>query len=98
MNGIKAVIFDWGGVLIDNPTPALVAYVSATLGVPAERFAQVREKHYLPFLKGRISEEEFWRGRAVTCRCPLRVSPLSGVRRSAGRTFPDRRCSTWSPS
>ncbi len=61
MNGIKAVIFDWGGVLIDNPTPALVAYCSATLGVPAARFAEVRETHYPPFLRGQISEEEFWR-------------------------------------
>lgn len=61
MNVIKAVIFGWGGVLIDNPTPALVAYCSATLGVSAERFAEARETHYPPFLRGQISEEEFWK-------------------------------------
>jgi len=73
MNVIKAVIFDWGGVLIDNPTPALVAYCSATLGVSAERFAEAREAHYPPFLRGQISEEEFWK-RACS---DLQVTPPS---------------------
>ena len=61
MRLIKAIIFDWGGVLIDNPAPTLAAYCSEALGVPPERFAQVRETHYPAFLKGLISEDEFWR-------------------------------------
>jgi len=59
---IKAVIFDWGGVLIDNPASALASYCSEALKVPPDNFAQVREAHYPPFLKGLISEKEFWRG------------------------------------
>jgi len=61
MNVIKAVIFDWGGVLIDNPAAGLIEYCSEALGVPPERFAEARETHYPPFLKGEISEKEFWR-------------------------------------
>ena len=98
MNVIKAVIFGWGGVLIDNPTPALVAYCSATLGVSAERFAEARETHYPPFSEGRSRRENSGKGCAVTCRWPLRPFHRCGGRRSAGRMFPDRRCSTWSPS
>ncbi len=60
MNAIKAVIFDWGGVLIDDPFHSMVAYCSTALGVPEERFAQVREAYYPEFLKGLISEKEFW--------------------------------------
>ena len=61
MSAIKAVIFDWGGVLIDNPFSDLVAYCSEALDVPSDRFAEVREAHYPAFLKGLISEKEFWR-------------------------------------
>lgn len=60
MNTIKAVIFDWGGVLIDNPFQSVVSHCSTVLGVAPERFEQVRETHYPPFLKGLISEKEFW--------------------------------------
>ncbi|MBW2561251.1 MAG: HAD family phosphatase [Deltaproteobacteria bacterium] len=61
MSAIKAVIFDWGGVLIDNPFSGLVAYCSEALSVPPDRFAEVREAHYPAFLKGLVSEKEFWR-------------------------------------
>jgi epoxide hydrolase-like predicted phosphatase len=58
---IKAVIFDWGGVLIDDPTPGLVAYCSKHLKVAEKEFNRVRKKFEFDFQKGKISEEEFWR-------------------------------------
>ncbi len=61
MNTIKAVIFDWGGVLIDNPVHGLASYCSTALRVPPDRFTQARATHYPAFLKGLISEKEFWR-------------------------------------
>ncbi|MDD5724371.1 MAG: HAD family phosphatase [Syntrophales bacterium] len=61
MNTIKAVIFDWGGVLIDNPVHDLASHCSTALRVLPDRFAQVRATHYPAFLKGLISEKEFWR-------------------------------------
>ncbi len=60
MKTIQAVIFDWGGVLIENPSPDLDYYCVKELGVAADDFARVRETHYPAFLKGGISEAEFW--------------------------------------
>ena len=60
MNKIRAVIFDWGGVLIDDPAPGLVSYCSKKLGVSAEHFAEVHKRHLPEFQKGLITEAEFW--------------------------------------
>ncbi|MCK4401063.1 hypothetical protein KAW08_02015 [bacterium] len=40
MKKIKAIIFDWGGVLIDNPAPDLMAYCAQTLRVSVEKFEE----------------------------------------------------------
>ena len=60
MKTIQAVIFDWGGVLIENPSQDLDDYCVRELCVAADAFARVRETHYPAFLKGGISEAEFW--------------------------------------
>jgi putative hydrolase of the HAD superfamily len=56
----KAVAFDWGGVLIENPAETIVAYCSRVLRVTpalfAEQFAEVEPA----FQIGAMSEEEFW--------------------------------------
>jgi len=75
MNAIKAVIFDWGGVLIDNPASGLASYCSEALKVPPDRFAQARETHYPEFLKGLISEEEFWRRACGDLQVPPPSAP-----------------------
>jgi len=75
MDAIKAVIFDWGGVLIDDPFSTVVAYCSEALGVTEERFAQVREIHYPDFLKGLISEKEFWHRACGDLRVPPPSAP-----------------------
>ncbi len=61
MGKIKAVVFDWGGVLIDDPASGLVRYCSRALGVSAEQFAETHEKYIPEFQKGLISELEFWK-------------------------------------
>jgi len=79
MKTIQAVIFDWGGVLIDNPSPNLDSHCSEALGVPADAFARVRETHYPAFLKGVISEAEFWKRSCGDLGVPLpRVPSLWG--------------------
>ncbi len=57
---IKAVIFDWGGVLIDNPALGLTAYCAGHLGVSEVRFGEAQEKFEGEFQKGTISEDVFW--------------------------------------
>jgi len=60
MEEIESVIFDWGGVLIEDPAPGLVKYCSEALGVSREDYIKVYEKFGGDFQKGLLSEEEFW--------------------------------------
>ncbi|MEW6409569.1 MAG: HAD family phosphatase [Nitrospirota bacterium] len=57
---IKAVIFDWGGVLIDNPASGLIAYCAKTLGSSDKEFSKVYQKFESVFHRGTISEDKFW--------------------------------------
>jgi epoxide hydrolase-like predicted phosphatase len=57
---IKAVIFDWGGVLIDDPAPGLMQYCAKDLGVSRQQYITAHCKFEADFVKGLISEEMFW--------------------------------------
>jgi len=57
---IKAVIFDWGGVLADEPLQGLIQYCAATLGVDLKKCGSVIEAHLPAFGRGTFSEEGFW--------------------------------------
>lgn len=57
---IDAVIFDWGGVLIDNPAPLLLEGFAAALGVARERLAPVLARHGQAFQRGGCAEDRFW--------------------------------------
>jgi putative hydrolase of the HAD superfamily len=61
MEKIKSVIFDWGGVLIDDPSPGILRYCSEAFGVPLEDYTPVHDSFPDEFPKGIISEEKFWR-------------------------------------
>jgi len=60
MGKIESVIFDWGGVLIDDPRPGLLRYCSEAFGVPLEDYTPVHDSFLEEFGKGKISEESFW--------------------------------------
>jgi len=60
MDKIESVIFDWGGVLIDDPRPGLLRYCSEAFGVPLEDYTPVHDSFLDEFHKGKISEERFW--------------------------------------
>jgi putative hydrolase of the HAD superfamily len=62
MEKIESVIFDWGGVLIDDPRPGLLRYCADAFGVPLEEYIPVHDSFLGDFGKGLISEEEFWQG------------------------------------
>ena len=57
---IEAVLFDWGGVLIDNPAPRLMAFCASALGVSVEDYITAHNRHDAPFQKGHIAEAVFW--------------------------------------
>ena len=61
MDKIESIIFDWGGVLIDDPRPGLLRYCSEAFGVPLEDYTPVHDSFLDEFHKGKISEERFWR-------------------------------------
>ncbi len=60
MKTIEAVLFDWGGVLIDDPAPGLMDHCAKALGVPVEDYTPVHREHAEEFQKGRIEEAIFW--------------------------------------
>jgi epoxide hydrolase-like predicted phosphatase len=57
---IESVIFDWGGVLIDDPAPARLRYCAEALGVPQEDLANAISKFIEDFQRGLIPEAVFW--------------------------------------
>ena len=61
MGKIESVIFDWGGVLIDDPRPGLLWYCSEAFGVPLDEYTPVHDSFLDEFHTGKISEEKFWR-------------------------------------
>ena len=61
MGKIESVIFDWGGVLIDDPRPGLLQYCSEAFGLPLEDYTPVHDSFLDEFHKGLISEESFRR-------------------------------------
>ncbi|MFW9996842.1 MAG: HAD family hydrolase [Candidatus Odinarchaeota archaeon] len=58
---IKAVVFDLGGVLVDNPTAGMRSYCAKLLGVAEEEFDNVTSECIPVFQKGLITEKEFWK-------------------------------------
>lgn len=62
LSSIKAVIFDWGGVLIENPTEGILRYCREVLGIGTGCMLAAYRKLMPYFQEGRITEEEFWKG------------------------------------
>jgi epoxide hydrolase-like predicted phosphatase len=60
MERIESVIFDWGGVLIDDPRPGLLRYCAEAFGVPEEQYTPVHDSCLDEFHKGLIDEATFW--------------------------------------
>ena len=57
---IEAVLFDWGGVLIENPAPGLMAYCAKALGVAVADYVRVHNAHGEALQTSRIAEAVFW--------------------------------------
>jgi putative hydrolase of the HAD superfamily len=60
-NNIKAVVFDVGGVLIENPWKGTMRYFAGLLQLGEEEFETVLNEIFDDFQCGRISEDEVWK-------------------------------------
>ncbi|MEN6575499.1 MAG: HAD family phosphatase [Phycisphaerales bacterium] len=68
---IEGVLFDWGGVLIENPGPGLMSYCARALGVAVEDYTRAHNHRGEPFQKGLIPEDVFWRRVCDDLGCSL---------------------------
>ncbi len=57
---IKAIIFDWGGVVIEAPEKERFRYIAQKLNVAEADFLEVLALFESDFRTGRISEDKFW--------------------------------------
>ena len=62
MEAIESVIFDWGGVLIDDPRPGLMRYCAEAFDVSQEHYVPAHDSFLDEFHTGAISEQMFWQG------------------------------------
>lgn len=60
MTDIEAIVFDWGGVLIEFPPPKVYEYCAKVLDVPFDSLSRAAEKFDRDFQKGSITEDRFW--------------------------------------
>ena len=60
MEKINAVIFDWGGVLIEDPAPALFKYCANALDVGEEQYVTAFDIYMNDFQIGAVTEQQFW--------------------------------------
>ena len=78
MEAIKAVIFDWGGVLIEDPGPPMMRYLADATGVPLETFVETQRRFVADFRTGKISEATFWERLRAELGVAVPKNPLWG--------------------
>lgn len=61
MEPIESVIFDWGGVLIEDPRPGLLRFCAEAFGMSQEDYTPAHDAFLGEFHTGTISEHTFWR-------------------------------------
>ena len=71
---IRAIIFDIGGVLIDDPSTEMVNYYAGALGVPQQNCVNVLRKVWDVWHTGQITEQEVWRRMSSD----LHIPPYNG--------------------
>ncbi|MBM3209788.1 HAD family phosphatase [Candidatus Saccharibacteria bacterium] len=57
---IKAVFFDWGGVIADDPGDDFLASLLYNAGASQAQIKEIHSLYMRPFMRGQISESEYW--------------------------------------
>ncbi len=60
-NNIKAVVFDWGGVLMEEPTQRILAYLAKKFDIDLESLRKRLEPHLDRMQSGDGVEDRVWR-------------------------------------
>ena len=68
---ITTIIFDWGGVVIKNPSQELLRYCAKYFHLPVETLRPVLQTYEPDFQKGVLSEQEFWNHICKDLHIPL---------------------------
>jgi putative hydrolase of the HAD superfamily len=71
MGKIQAIIFDWGGVLIEDPAPGLVKYCAKALGVNEDKYRYAYRICMDDFQTGRVNEQQFWMNMTNQLNVPM---------------------------
>jgi epoxide hydrolase-like predicted phosphatase len=71
MEKINAVIFDWGGVLIEDPAPALFSYCANAFGVSVEQYIIAFDICINDFQTGTVTEQQFWMNMTKRLKAPM---------------------------
>lgn len=70
MPKIQAVIFDWGGILIENPSEAILTFCSRALNVVPSILLPVLQEQEPQFQTNAITEDQFWERVCATLNVP----------------------------
>ena len=57
---IQSIVFDWGGVLIEEPSEIMSQYCAKVLQVSRQEFFRIYKKFIQDFQRGTISEQMLW--------------------------------------
>ena len=68
---IKAVIFDWGGVMVDDPAPGYVRYCAKALGVDEASFQRAYQLFGDDFQTNNVTEQQFWQNMTEYLNVPM---------------------------
>ncbi len=87
---IKAIIFDWGGVLIDNPAEEMMKYCAKELNVDLWLMKNVGSKYENDFQKGLIEENIMWK--KICDEMKVKTPETKSLwKEGVGKVFTDRK-------
>lgn len=87
---IKAVVFDWGGVLVDEPLKGLLSFCANILGTTSDSLQEIWPKFNKDFHTGNIPEQEFWKNICTNLQI-TRPIPESLWKQAVQHVFVDKK-------
>ncbi len=74
---IQTVIFDLGGVFVEDPSAGMITYYANYFQVNREALLEALNKHWDAWHKGSLSEQELWK--QVTTDLPIQNPPYDSL-------------------